>query len=62
MFYMGNTNILIYSTSHKVNNLIVPPVDLHKILVMVKHDIRNNPRPELPYDLLSEISGSIFLS
>ena len=34
--------------SHKVNLLIVPPVNLFNILVKVKHDMRTNPRMELP--------------
>ena len=32
--------------SHKVNPLIVPPVDLCNILVKVKHDMRTNPTLE----------------
>ena len=29
--------------SNKVNPVIVPPVDLHNILVKIKHDMRINP-------------------
>ena len=37
--------------NHKVNPLIIPPAELYNILVKVKHDMRINPRPELPDDL-----------
>ena len=37
-------------TSHKVNLLTVPQVDLCNILVKVKHDLRTNLRLELPDD------------
>ena len=39
-----------YVASHKVNPLILPPVDLHIMLVNVKHDMRTNPQLELPHD------------
>ena len=41
--------------SHKVNLLIVSLVDLLNILVKVKHDMRTNPRLELPDDPISNI-------
>ena len=33
--------------SHKVNSFIVPPVDLHNIVVKVKHDMRKKPQAEI---------------
>ena len=36
--------------SHTVNPFIVLPVDLNSILVKGKHDMRTNPRLELPDD------------
>ena len=38
------------SASHKMKPLIVPPDNLCNILLKVKHDMRTNPRLELPDD------------
>ena len=45
--------------SHKVNPLMVPPVDLFNILVKVKHDMKTNPRHELLDDPNNNISAYV---
>ena len=47
MDYKSTLRVL---ASHKVNPLTVPSVNLHNILVKVKHDMKTNPRLVLPDD------------
>ena len=36
--------------SHEVNQLVLPPESLRKVLKSIKEEMRQNPRLELPYD------------